>query len=122
MTCSIWASGRSSKIAVAGIFDDDFVRADAIHAVVKSVAVPRGVAFDAQDRGAIGNDAHLPLRARRGVQRLRRRIARRRRRKGLSVCGSRRTEPKAGGIGRAAEKMVHAWVSGSRRISVLSMG
>ena len=47
------------RVAPRG-FDDDFVRADSLGAVVEAVGMPQGIAFHPQRRGAIGNDADLP--------------------------------------------------------------
>ena len=51
---------RGQRAVVVGRFDDDFVRADAVHAVEQAFAFAVQVAFDAQRRKLVGHDAHAP--------------------------------------------------------------
>ena len=43
-----------------GRFDDHFVRADAVHAIEQAVALAVEIAFDAERRKFIGDDAKRP--------------------------------------------------------------
>src|SRR6185437_15135404 len=53
---------RRQGLIVGGGLDDDFVGADAVHFVVDAVPLAREVAFHAERRELVGNDADGPVR------------------------------------------------------------
>src|SRR5580700_10949602 len=55
-------SHRCQSAAMVGRFDDDLVRADAVHPIEEPFAFPVQVSLDAQRGKFVGNDAHLPAR------------------------------------------------------------
>ncbi len=63
--CDLFVAGVPEMAVVARIFDQHFVRADGVHAVVDAVAAAAGIAFDAVKRRGMHDRARRPRNSRR---------------------------------------------------------